>query len=62
MFTGERASRSPSRSRSPAKRPVRDIVYARSQSSQTVDGQVDREADPKNFEIGTESDIERWFI
>jgi hypothetical protein len=59
MFTGERSSRSPSRSRSPLKRPVRDIVYTRSHSSQTVDGKVDRGADPGNFEIGAESDTER---
>ena len=53
MFTGERPSRSPSRSISPGKaRGLRDDVHSpRSQSYQTVDGN-------KTFEIGGDSDNE----
>jgi hypothetical protein len=56
MFKGGRtASRSPSRSRSPAKRRP-EIVSSRSESYQSVDGDRDGAA---NFEIDGESDAER---
>jgi len=53
MFTGERPSRSPSRSGSPGKAQGRrdDVHSPRGQSYQTVDGNRD-------FEIGGESDNE----
>ena len=54
MFTGERPSRSPSRSRSPGKaRGPQDDVYSslRSQNYQSMDGNRD-------FEIGGESDTD----
>lgn len=55
IFKGERSSRSPSRSRSPAKRRP-DIVNSRSQSYQSVDGDRDRAA---NTEIDGISDAGR---
>lgn len=56
MFTGERPSRSPSRSRSPGKRPQRTEAPSppRSHGQQTMDG--DHQED---FEIGCENDNER---
>lgn len=59
MFTGERPSRSPSRSRSPTKRPARDIVYTRTPSYQTVDGQADLQDTADNVGNATERDTER---
>jgi hypothetical protein len=59
MFTGERTSRSPSRSRSPTKRPARDIVYTRTPSYQTVGGQADLQETTDNFENAAEHDTER---
>lgn len=59
MFTGERASRSPSRSRSPTKRPARDIVYTRTPSYQTVNSQTDRQETVESSETRTEHDRDR---